>query len=433
MSRLRSWLRSEFIRHSAWVFGAMMALNVANYVYHFFMTRWLGPATYGSLSSLLAVTSLISIPSAILTMIVVKYAAEFHAVGDLAKLRTLCDRILRFSGALALLMLIAVLAAGHYVAAYIHLSDWTGVAVCGVIAAVGLVTPGSRGILQGVQDFRSLAFSIAIEGFGKCLFGVWLTFAGFGIRGALIGYAAGSLLSLLYSIVALKPHMTGVRERLRMDYRRLVRATAAVAIVTVTLQVVTFIDVVLVKHYFSAQEAGLYSGVALTGKIMLFVVSFVPGILLPKAAAAAARGEKARPLMLQAGGLTLLICLSALGVFFTMPGLVLRIVAGVAYVVAAPYLFGYALAMSLLALSGIVANYQIAMHRYFFVIPCALVCAAEVGAIALFHRSLTEVVMLLVGFNAMILLSTALRSPRGALASRGLLPAWRFSGDIDAA
>lgn len=427
---MRNWLRSEFVRHGAWVFGSMMALNVANYVFHFFMTRWLGPESYGALSSLIALTSLISIPAAILTMIVVKYAAEFHALEDAGKLRTLCDRVLIYSGMVALVVFAIVLAAGHAIAAYIHVDDWTSVALCGFIAAVGLITPGSRGILQGVQDFRRLAFSLSIEGAGKCLIGVALAYSGFGIRGALVGYAAGSLLSLVYSLFALRPLVVGVRERLLLDYQRLVRASAAVAVTTVTLQVVTFFDIVFVKHYFSAREAGLYSGVALTGKIMLFVVSFVPGILLPKAAAAATRSQSGRPLVLQAAGLTLVICGVGLAAVFLFPGLAIRLVAGKEYVVAAPYLFWYALAMSMLAISGIVANYQIAMHRYFFVLPCAVACAAEVGAVAMFHASLMQVITLLVCFDALILATTMLRRPFPArTAARSF--SWRFTGDID--
>ena len=434
MDRLTRWLKSDFVRHGAWIFSAMMALNVANYVYHFFMTRWLGPSAYGALSSLLAVTAILSIPSSILTMVVVKYASEFHALDGQKKLRTLTDRLLRYSAIFAVAMLCVLLAGGRYVAEFIHLSDWTAVTVCGLIAAIGLVTPGLRGVMQGVQDFRSLAFSIAIEGFGKCVFGIALTFAGAGIRGALAGFAAGSALSLVYTVFALRPHRLGEREPLRLDYRRLTRAIAAVAVSIVALQLVTFLDVVLVKHYFPARLAGMYSGVALTGKIMLFVVSFVPSILLPKASAAAARGENARPLILQAAGLTMLFCGVALALFYSFPALALRAVAGIAYIPAAPYLFGYAGAMSLLALSGIVANYQIAMHRYFFVVPCTLACAAEDISILLFHQSITQVIILLVAFNGLILLSCLARMPRKtATVVRAIFPSWRLSGDVDAA
>jgi O-antigen/teichoic acid export membrane protein len=428
---LRSLLRSEFVRHGAWVFGAMMALNISNYAYHFFMTRWLGPDIYGALSSLLALTSLISIPAAIVTMIVVKYAAEFHAVGDLPKLRTLCERVLRASALFGAGVFALVLLAAPLLSRYIHVGDWGGTVVCGFIAAVGLVTPGTRGILQGMQDFRRLAFSIAIEGGGKCLFGVFLTYAGFGIRGALIGYAIGSAVSLIYSLAILKPFLLGERSPLRLDYPRLLRTMAAVGVVTVTLQVVTFADIVLVKHYFTPREAGLYSGVALTGKMMLFVVSFIPSIVLPKAAAAAARGEKARPLLVQAGALTTIICGAGLTAIFLMPGLALRLVAGKDYVVDAPYLFEYALAMALLAVSGIVANYQIAMHRYFFVVPTALVCLGEIGAVALFHRSIAQVVSLLAASNALLLLATLIRRYAPARTAAMSAGPWKFTGNVD--
>ena len=90
---LQRALRSEFVRHGALVFASTIVVNGLNYVYHFVMSRRLGVVDYGALASILAGLVIASVPATILTMVVVKYAAEFKAVGDRKRLRALGDRV----------------------------------------------------------------------------------------------------------------------------------------------------------------------------------------------------------------------------------------------------------------------------------------------------------------------------------------------------
>src|SRR5580700_9510597 len=91
---LRRVLRSDFVRHGLIVFASSTLVNLFNYIFHFFMSRRLGVVDYGALASIFAGLVIVSVPAAILTMVVVRYAAEFKALSDFARLRRLGDRVL---------------------------------------------------------------------------------------------------------------------------------------------------------------------------------------------------------------------------------------------------------------------------------------------------------------------------------------------------
>lgn len=406
LSRALLFVRGDFLRDGAIVFASGLVVNLCNYVFHFYMTRHVPPASYGALSSLLAVSSVLAIPAAMLTLVVVKYSAELYAVGDTGKLHTLCRRVAVICTAVSAVVLAAFLLESSRIAAFLHVDDAAAVAIAGGVIAAGLINPALRGVLQGAQDFRGLGIAMGIEGIGKCLLGIAFAAAGFGIRGALAGYVAGCILSLVYALAVIARFRSAAAAPLRIDLKRLAVSMGGIFIAMGALQIATFFDVILVKHYFSPEQAGVYSAVALSGKVVLFLVGFIPGIVLPKAAALDRRGERATPVLIQALVLTAGMSIAVLAIVFLMPHVVMRIFSGSQYLAGTSLLPLYASAMTLLAGASTVANYQIGLHRFHFVVPLALAFALEAAAIALYHDSLRSIVYALLAGNAALLLST---------------------------
>ena len=101
---MRRLARSDFVRYGAVVFVAQLGANVLNFLFHVLVSRRVGVAPYGELNALLAGLTILSVPALILTTIVVKYAAEFHAVDDVPRLRALALRVGTRLGLAALLL-----------------------------------------------------------------------------------------------------------------------------------------------------------------------------------------------------------------------------------------------------------------------------------------------------------------------------------------
>jgi O-antigen/teichoic acid export membrane protein len=414
-------LRSDVIRHGALIFASTSLINVCNYAFHLLVSRRLGVTGYGALSSLLAALMLATIPATIATSTIAKYASTLSALRDASGLRTFTTRVLTCSALVAGAVCVVGVLARDGLASYLHLPDSRPVALLVVIASVQFVFLAMRGILQGVQDFKRFAVATASEVIGKLLLGVMLVYAGFGVAGALLGYALASTFSLAYGFAAVRVHLRANPGLLRIDLAQLVRTTGGIAVSMASLASLGFSDVVLVKHFFDPHVAGLYGAISLVGKTLLFVVNFVPTIVLPKAAARAARGESPLSLLVQAGALMACFAGAGLGLISLFPVRTISLMVGPAFTAAAPYVLPYGCAMALLAATTIVASYKIGLHQFNFLAPLGAVAVGEIVALQVLHDTLSEVIaVVLIGhaiaFTGTLYRITAVQAPAAAIA-----------------
>lgn len=411
-------LNSDFIRHSALVFGATMAANVLNYAFNFAISRRVGVEGFAALSSLVSFIMLLSIPTSVLTLIVVKYAAVYHAAGDGARVRRLSQILLKWTGVAAAAAFLAGAALRGEIATFLRISETDAILLCLAITALSLINPSVRGILQGEQDFHRYSVSTVIEVFIKVIAGVGLVYAGFGVAGALGGWLTGTACSLAYTVWAvLRKHGSpgGAAVRLGLNSRALMQTSVCVGLSMGFVTMMSFIDVLLVKHYFPAHQAGLYAATNLTGKIVLFLVAFVPAVVLPKAVAKHTAGENSVPLLLQSCGITIVMAGAVLFVFGLFPSEVIRAVAGRDFAGAAPYVLQYDAAMCMLAIVTLLANYRIGIHRFAFIYPLGVVLCAEIVGIALLHRTLWDIVHILLAGNTLAVAGCVLGLNRKAV------------------
>jgi len=391
-------MRSDFLRHGAIVFASTAIVNVLTYVYNMTMSRRLGVDGYGTLASLVALYNLTVVPAVVVVVTTAKFAAEYNAAGDPERLGALARTALAFAGGITLLLAAGAALGGRAATTYLHIEGIAGLVLVVAGAGGALFLAAVRGILQGVQDYTGLAFSMTLEVTGRLAGGFALAFAGYGVAGAMTGFVLGNALSLVYTQRRAAARCASTRTLARLDYRRIAYASAGVAGSSLATTGFGYADVVLVKHYFDVHTAGLYGVLSVAGKAIGFAVAFIPTILLPKAVDRVHRGRSPRRVLLQAAGATAVLTAAALLVYFFAPAFVLRVLGGPSYAAIAPELFAYGCAASLLAFTFLIATYRIGLHRFGFVLGLLMVLAGEIGAIAYAHRTVAEVVhTLLVG------------------------------------
>ena len=401
---------SDFARHGLLVFVATMAINVFGYAFHFAISRRVGVEQYGVLSALNSLLMVSVVLSQIGATVVVKYAAEFRATDDRARLAALARKVVQI-GAVAT---VAIAAAGFYaarpLAAYLRVSDVTAVALTTTIIGISFATPSLRAVFQGVEDFKSWALSTILESFVKLFAGVGLVYAGFGVVGAFVGWGVGSAIAVAYTAVVLVRRYRRVPgATLFIDTRRLAKTMAGVAVATILLTSVSNADVLVVKHFVDARTAGLYGALALAGRILLFLVGFVPIVVLPKASRLALAGRSSLGILLQAFAISAVMSGTGLVAYYFFPKLVVTSLAGPAFAGAAPYVFPYAVAMVLLAGLNVVITYKIGIHRFDFIAPLGVCAIGEIVGISLYHATLWDVILVLIVGNGLALVASSFR------------------------
>jgi O-antigen/teichoic acid export membrane protein len=396
LERLRT---SAMVKQSLLVFSAAMVLNVCGFAAHAVASRELGVAAYGGLYALINAALIAALPVAFVAPVVAQLAAEFRALHDDSHLRGLTDSIAGGFTKLAVIYLVVATAGMIPFAHFLHVPIWS-LPFVGLIAGVALFVNALRAIAQGTQDFVGYGFSNAVEGVAKVIGIVALIAVGLRLGGAVVGFLLGPLCALIYLASRLKRRYAAApTHRVRYDWRRILNAGAGAAAATIAIALMGSADVILVKHYFPEHAAGLYAAASLGGKMLLYLVGFVPTVLLPQAADRHARGARTRDVL--AGSLAMLVAVALCGLFvFYFFGLqVLHALVGHAFDGAAPLLVRYGVAMVLLALTNSLTFYGIATHRLAFTVPLFICTLGTLAAIVTFHPTLATVVEIMVVGN----------------------------------
>jgi O-antigen/teichoic acid export membrane protein len=401
-------------RQAALVFVSSLFLNAGGFVFHAIASRALGVATYGQLYALISACTIVMLPVGLASPVIARFAAEFAALHDQSHVRAMTVDVARFFGIVGLAGVGLAFALANPIGAFLHLPDWSIPTIAG-ISAFALLNAGFRAIAVGTQDFGTFAGSVCAEGAGKVLALVALLSFGLGLAGGVAGFAVGALAGCAVIAALLVRRYAGVAARaIRYDWRRIALSGVGAAAVTITVTLVGNVDVLVVKHFFNAAQAGLYSAAALGGKIIFYFVGFIPTVLLPQVTDRHVRGERTRHALLLAVVLfgAIAVCGFAGVKFFGL--VLLHVLVGHAFDAAHGLLVGYTVAMLLLALIALLAYYGIATHRLAFAAPLLAGTATTLVSVAIFHATLTQVVEVLVAGMGVTALCVA-----GALALQG--------------
>ena len=167
---------------------------------------------------------------------------------------------------------------------------------------------------------------------------------------------------------------------------------------------INYSDILLVKHYFDEEIAGLYTSMALIGRMIYFMTWMVVMILIPKVLRLKKEGKNHRRALLRyfsaiAGFSTFLV----FGAFLFSNELVLLLF-GSPYLPVAPMLWQYGLATMLFALSNVLVYYFLSLDYKFPVYLAILFGFIQVILFFLFHESLQQMIQVqIVNMSALLL------------------------------
>jgi O-antigen/teichoic acid export membrane protein len=397
----------SLLRQSATVFAGTAVLGAGGFLFQMIASRRFGIEAYGTFYSLLSMVVIACTPGALLSPVVARYCAEFRALHDESHVRGLVLDLTRWTTIAGLAYVALGFALAVPLAWFLHVQAWT-IPFVGIIAAIALGSGVLRSVAQGTQSFGAYALSTSAEGVAKVVGLVALVSVGLGLAGGLAGYAIGALFGLLSVAWHFARRYSAVeRRRVRYDWRRIALSTSGAASITVATALIGTADVILVKHFFHAHAAGLYSAAALAGKVLMFVVGFVPIVLLPRVTDHHARGESARGALVAGAGTIGTVALGGGIAFWISGATLLHVLVGRAYDAALPLLVPYALAMATLGMTNLLAYYGIATHRVRFTAPLVAGTVLTLVAIGLFHPNLPAVALVLLAGNVLTCVAVA--------------------------
>lgn len=388
-------MEAQLAKGSALLFGGIMAGNLGHYLFQMYMSRNLGVEDFGALNSLLSLLALISIPSGTILLVTARQVAELgqhhDAVGAFFR-----GTLARVSVG-AMFLLVLSVAMSMQVGKFLRVPSPLPVMILAGVVAVTLVTSAGLGVLQGLRKFFHLALNQGLAGLLRLAFGVVLV--PYGLNGALLATLLSAAVVWCISLLPLREFVRG-RDGYRTDLD--IWAWAPVMGALFCFALLTNADLILVKHYFRAEVAGIYSAASVLGKALLVLPTSVALALFPlvPGSSEVASGRTA--------GRAMILAVTGLGVgaalLLILPGPLLMFIFGRNYSEAGEILRWFGLASLPYGLAYVLVHYNLARWRYKFLYPMVLACAAELVLICKFHESPLQVVRSFAGVGYGLLL-----------------------------
>lgn len=368
----------DLINGPAILFVAMTVNNVAIFGFHVLVSRVLGPGRYGALGALLALTLLLTVASASVTMAVIRQVA-----GHPSDIRWDIGRQMTLVGAVVAGLAVVAVAGSTGISHYLHLHSVAPVlllVVYGVGALVGIVP---RGVLLGQRRYKLVSMAVVVGAAVRLGLGALLA-GPFGVSGSLIAYAAAETVTGVVLLIACtRPTLAGqVGAKLRVPVRALVLAVGA----STGLWLLAGTDQFLARHLLTSVDAGIYVAASTAASIALWLPYNVTSAAFPGLASDAHHGDPGRrPFALGLAAAAVIAAGAALAMT-VFPHVVVSIAFGRSYTDSARVLMILATANAAQGVTGFLVYHQVAHGRGSSLLPWAGFIAL-VAAISLHHQS----------------------------------------------
>ncbi|MEK7533162.1 MAG: hypothetical protein AAB542_01900 [Patescibacteria group bacterium] len=384
-------------RGSAVVLIGSMAANVGAYFYHVVVGRLLGPEQYGELASLYSLSYLLNVPSLVIQTVIAKYVSAYKAKKENGKAKELVITATQSMGYWMIAILILTVPLYRFFVQYLHVTNYWSVVY--VFIGSGIVFLGTviTGTLQGYQQFTELMVFSNI-GVVLRLIGGFIG-ASYSVAATAFANALTAFIAYVLSFIPLRFLRASTRQKTGLTKRDI--GTFAVPSLLCILGITSLYntDIMLVKHYFSSYEAGMYAALSMMGKVIFFASSSFSYVLFPVVAERSHVGGRSDRLVYIS--LAAVACIS-LGItvgYYIFPSVALGLLFGSSYAGASGYLGLFGIFISFFSLSNILSTTLLGMGNksvWMFTVSFSLLQILGIMAV---HDSLRSVLYLNIGVS----------------------------------
>ncbi len=418
--RLSAWqlpsAHAKILSGSITMLIGSIFVSLANFGYNIGVARMLGPSDFSYAAAAITILMLVSAITLSFQLVCAKLVAKAPDAGHKAGVY---QSLRRRSWIVGLSLGATLIVFRSVLSDYLQLSSSTLIVILAVGLAVYVPLGVKRGGLQGTCRFRSLAVSMGAEAVVKFLGAILLVALGYGVLGAVAAISLSVLVA--YALPDAARELRGSASKIGSPH---IGETMQAIVFFVGQVIIVNIDILMVKHFFPPQEAGLYAAIALVGRLLYFGTWSITSAMFPVSAGS---GEEAHPSAMLAVPLVMVTAMSAVFVLMLMafPQFVFRSLFGAHFSTAVQgldwLLTMNAAASGVYAISVVLITYEmsrrIANTGWLQLVVSGLI----VLGVTWFHSSLLQVILVQQVLRVLLLLAVSYPFVRSwATAGRGL-------------
>lgn len=368
---------------------SVLIVNAGNYIYNLLLGRILGPKDFADAALLITLLLVLSFLGMTFQLAMAKFAVTLES----KQWQVFKNVMYKYAAYFGVAIGLGIIASSKLLQQIFNMETHWVFVIMGLGVPLYFFISVNRGELQGKQSFMNLSVTYQTEMWSRLLLTIPLLLIS-GLAPSL-AVAIGMLCSLVFGLYPSNYKTSEILKHEKttgLDAKRILNFILLTAGYELTQIVINNSDVLLVKHYFESEEAGMYAALSLIGRVVYFVAWMFVMLLLPKVVKKAKQGEETASILFKYMAYILVLAVIIVGICYLFPTIIIEMMFGSAYLSMANLLWQYAVATSLFALANVFAYYYISLDKYLPVIISAVFGFLQVGLVVLFHNSLQTVV-----------------------------------------
>jgi O-antigen/teichoic acid export membrane protein len=367
MLDIKNILKNPLLAGSMIMFIGSNFYNAGQFVFHFLSARMLqdrygedlGKAYYGDVASMISFWSLMSIVQLAFGLTLVRFVASEKNEASVKNFISWINYwVTIFSVVLGVLIIILSPIIGNF----LNLTEPNAFFLMGPILLFSLILNSNRSVLQGLTKFKDNVLSLSIETVCKIALLILFLALGYEVFGVIGSILIAEIIAFLFTRYLIKGYLLEKRDKMP-EIKPLLKYSLPVFIQGLALTSMYSVDLLLVKHFFSGQDAGIYAALSVLGRIVFFGASPITQVMFPLIVRRHSLGERYHHVFY----LSLLLVLGAGGVitlmFYLFPELPLRTLYGTTYLSGSAHLWVYGAFMSLLSVCTLLIQFYLSVGK----------------------------------------------------------------------
>ena len=398
-------MRDKLLGGSLTLLAGSGLVGITNLVYNVVTARLLGPAGFAHATAVYTLLMLASAITLSFQVVCAKYVANHELPEDKAAIFAAVHRRAWVAGiALGSVLFLC----NRALMQYLNLPDQVLISLLALGTAFYIPLGARRGYIQGIHAFRSLALNFMLEGVVRLGGAFVLIRLGLGVKGAVLASVIAVIAS--YFLANTSPEMKSLHPgAIPISF-----GEGLQAIVFFSGQVIiNNFDIVLVKHFFAPNQAGIYAAVSLVGRLVNMCAWSVVNTMFPVSAGARSSDREARPVLFMSLIMVFLILSVLILGLWVIPSFLWRTLFGTHFELGnygglAALLILYAVTTGIYSLSSVMITYEMSRK----IANTSWVQLAFSAAVALgiyvFHQTLRQVIFVQLVLMVFLLVMVAL-------------------------
>ena len=234
-------------------------INALGYVFHFFVSRSLGPELYGEFMVLYSLMLTVGFLSSIYPSLTIKAVLEnkenMYEVLRFLRVVSLLTGIVFFIGLIFSL---------PFIKSFLNLNHQFGLIIVGLVWSLMFLSNVEKGFLQSKEKFKEYSLINSIGLTLRLIFAIFLLKIGLSIYGALISSFIAIIIEL-FILLSINKNLIGKIKILPF------KSILKTSFLSIPGGLYVYADDIFIKKIFDPTAAGLYASASLLGKMLIWL------------------------------------------------------------------------------------------------------------------------------------------------------------------